>query len=71
MVLDKKRDSMDPVLFVIAKRFSKVIPDVLTWLALLFAVISGMFFYFSSVEMELLNYYLFFCCSFCLFKWTI
>ncbi len=64
MVLDKKRDSVDPVLFVIAKRFSKVNPDVLTWLALVFAVLSGMFFYFSSVEMELLNYYLFFAALF-------
>jgi len=64
MVLDKKRDSVDPVLFVIAKRFSKVNPDVLTWLALLFAVLSGIFFYFSSVEMELLNYYLFFAALF-------
>ena len=64
MVLDKKRDSVDPVLSVIAKRFSKVNPDVLTWLALLFAILSGMFFYFSSVEMELLNYYLFFAALF-------
>lgn len=64
MVLDKKRDSIDPALFVIAKRFSKVNPDVLTWLALLFAVLSGIFFYFSSVEMELLNYYLFFAALF-------
>jgi len=64
MVLDKKRDSVDPVLSVVAKQFSKVNPDVLTWLALLFAVISGMFFYFSSVEMELLNYYLFFAALF-------
>jgi len=55
---------VDPVLFVIAKRFSKVNPDVLTWLALLFAVLSGIFFYFSSVEMELLNYYLFFAALF-------
>lgn len=64
MVLDKKRDSIDPALFVIAKRFSKVNPDVLTWLALVFAMLSGMFFYFSSVEMELLNYYLFFAALF-------
>jgi len=64
MVLDKKRDSVDPVLSVIAKRFSKVNPDVLTWLALLFAVLSGIFFYFSSAEMELLNYYLFFAALF-------
>jgi len=64
MVLDKKRDSVDPVLSVVAKRFSNVNPDVLTWLALVFAVLSGMFFYFSSVEMELLNYYLFFAALF-------
>ncbi len=64
MVLDKKRGSVDPALFVIANRFSKVNPDVLTWLALVFAVLSGMFFYFSSVEMELLNYYLFFAALF-------
>ncbi len=64
MVLDKKRDSVDPVLSVVAKRFSNVNPDVLTWLALVFAVLSGIFFYFSSVEMELLNYYLFFAALF-------
>ena len=58
MVLDKKRDSVDPLLSVIAKRFSKVNPDVLTWIALLFAVLSGIFFYFSSAELELLNYFL-------------
>lgn len=59
MVLDKKRDSVDPVLNVIAKRFSKINPDVLTWFALVFAVISGIFFYFSSPDQELANYYLF------------
>lgn len=64
MVLEKKRDSVDPVLSVIAKRFSKVNPDVLTWLALLFAVLSGIFFYFSSSELELLNYFLFFAALF-------
>jgi archaetidylinositol phosphate synthase len=64
MVLDKKRDSVDPVLSVVAKCFSKVSPDVLTWLALLFAVLSGIFFYFSSPNYELLNYYLFFAALF-------
>ncbi len=64
MVLDKRRDSVDPVLSVIAKRFSKVNPDVLTWIALLFAVLSGIFFYFSSSELELLNYFLFFAALF-------
>ena len=64
MVLDKKRDSIDPVLSAVAKRFSNVNPDILTWLALVFAVLSGIFFYFSSDEMELLNYYLFFAALF-------
>jgi len=60
MVLDKKRDRVEPFLVVIAKRFSKINPDLLTWIALIFAFISGLFFYFSSPEFELLNYYLFF-----------
>lgn len=64
MVLDKKRDSVDPVLFFIAKRFLKVSPDVLTWIALLFSIVSGIFFYFSSKEYELMNYYLFFAAFF-------
>ena len=60
MVLDKKRDKVEPFLGVIAKRFSKINPDLLTWIALIFAFISGLFFYFSSPEYELLNYFLFF-----------
>ena len=60
MVLDKKRDKVEPFLVVIAKRFSKINPDLLTWIALVFAFISGLFFYFSSPGYELLNYYLFF-----------
>lgn len=60
MVLDKKRDRVEPFLVVIAKRFSKINPDLLTWIALIFSFISGLFFYFSSPEFELLNYYLFF-----------
>jgi len=63
-VLDKKRDSVDPVLSFVAKRFLRVSPDVITWVALLFAVLSGIFFYFSSDEYELLNYYLFFAALF-------
>ena len=64
MVLDRKRDMVDPLLFVIAKRFSKINPDVLTWLALLFSFFAGVFFYFSNPECELINYYLFFAALF-------
>jgi archaetidylinositol phosphate synthase len=60
MVLDRKRESVDPLLTLIAQRFSKVNPDVLSWFALLFALISGIFFYFSAPDRELVNYYLFF-----------
>jgi len=64
MVLDKKRDSVDPILALIAKRFSRVPPDVLTWSALICAGVAGIFFYFSSKESELQNYYLFFAALF-------
>lgn len=64
MVLDKKRDAVDPLLYAIAKRFSKINPDILTWIAVLLAFLSGLFFYFSSPEYELLNYYLFFAALF-------
>jgi len=60
MVLDRKRDSIDPLLLIVAKRFLKINPNILTWTALVFAFFSGLFFYFSSPEFELLNYYLFF-----------
>ncbi|MFO7678105.1 MAG: CDP-alcohol phosphatidyltransferase family protein [Thermoplasmatota archaeon] len=59
MVLDRKRESVDPILSVVAQYFIRINPDVLTWLALFFAFISGSFFYFSSAEFELVNYYLF------------
>lgn len=64
MVLDGQRKRIDPILSVIAKRFSKVNPDALTWIALLFAFFAGMLFYFSSPEQELSNYYLFFAAFF-------
>lgn len=60
MVLDKKRDRIDPFLIIIAKRFSKLNPDILTWTALIFAIISGIFFYYSNPLNELTNYFLFF-----------
>ena len=59
MVLDKQRENVDPVLFTIAKRFSKVNPNTLTWISVVFAFIAGIFFYFSSPEFELINLYLY------------
>ena len=59
MVLDKQRDNVDPFLSKIAKYFSKVNPDVLTWSSLVFAVVAGIFFYFSTPKLELVNYFLY------------
>ena len=64
MVLDNKRDSVDPILSSVAKRFIKINPDSLSWLALLFALIAGVFFYLSKPTEELSNYYLFFAAFF-------
>ena len=59
MVLDSQREKVDPVLLVVAKWFSGVNPNVLTWMSVVFAFIAGLFFYFSSPNFELLNYFLF------------
>ena len=64
MVLENQRRNIDPLLSVIAKRFSKINPNALTWISLIFAFIAGLFFYFSSPELELINYYLFGAASF-------
>jgi len=60
MVLDRTREQADPVLTVIAKRFIGINPDLLTWCALLFSVIAGVFFYFSNPASELQNFFLVF-----------
>lgn len=59
MVLDKRRENVDPLLNKIAKRFIKVNPNYLTWISLVFAIFAGIFFYFSSPEEELTNFYLY------------
>lgn len=64
MVLDKTRERVDPLLTVIAKWFSSVNPDILTWCAVLFSVIAGVFFYFSNPTTELQNFFLFFAALF-------
>jgi len=60
MVLDRTREQADPMLTVIAKRFIGINPDLLTWCALLFSVIAGVFFYFSNPASELQNFFLIF-----------
>ena len=59
MVLDNQRKNVDPILNSIAKRFIKINPNVLSWFSVLFAFIAGIFFYFSSPNKELINYYLY------------
>jgi len=59
MVLDNLRENVDPILTIVAKYFKNISPDVLTWISLLFALIAGIFFYFSSPGFELVNFFLF------------
>ena len=66
MVLDKTRGRVDPLLTIIAKQFISINPNILTWIALLFSVMAGSFFYFSNPVSELYNYYLFFAAFFVL-----
>lgn len=64
MVLDNQRDNVDPLLSKFANAFKKVNPNVLTWLALLFAIVAGLFFYFSEPATELTTFYLYFAALF-------
>jgi archaetidylinositol phosphate synthase len=64
MVLDRSRERADPLLTLIAKRFTVVNPDLLTWCALVFSVIAGVFFYFSNQTSELQNFFLLFAALF-------
>lgn len=57
MVLDGQRKNIDPLLQFFAKRLLIINPNALTWLSVVFAFFAGLFFYFSSPEQELLNYY--------------
>lgn len=60
MVLDNQRKNVDPVLSRIAKKFTLFSPNTLTYISLLFAFLAGLFFYYSTPEKELTNYFLFF-----------
>jgi archaetidylinositol phosphate synthase len=60
MVLDGMRERVDPLLTVIAKQFMTINPDLLTWCALLFSVVAGVFFFFSGPSSERQNFFLLF-----------
>ena len=64
MVLDRTRESADPLITVIAKRFTFFSPDFLTWCALLCSFIAGVFFFFSSPDTESRTYFLLFAAFF-------
>jgi archaetidylinositol phosphate synthase len=64
MVLDRTRERADPLLSLIAKRFTMINPDLLTWCALLFSVFAGVFFYFSNPGSEQQNFFLLFAAFF-------
>jgi archaetidylinositol phosphate synthase len=59
MVLNNQRSNFDPIISVVAKRFSNLHPNTISWASVIFAFIAGMFFYFSTPENELMNYFLF------------
>lgn len=48
MVLDSMRSRVDPLILPIAKRFSRYSPDFISYLALLFAALTGILYYLSS-----------------------
>ncbi len=60
MVLDGMRERIDPLLTVIAKQFMAINPDLLSWCALLFSLVAGMFFFFSNPSSERQNFFLLF-----------
>lgn len=53
MVLNRKREAVDPILEKIVSICSSISPDVFTWLALISAIIAAFFFYISSPQNEL------------------
>ena len=54
MVLNSYRASADPYLLPLAKKMRNVEPNTLTWLAFIFAVLAGLFFYLGHVWLLLL-----------------
>lgn len=48
MVLDKQRKNVDPLLTRFAKNFTGIHPNVLSWLSLVFAMVAGLLFFYST-----------------------
>ena len=59
MVLDNQRNNFDPMISRFAKIFLKINPNTLTWISLIFAFIAGFFFFISTEDNELENFYLY------------
>ncbi|HDO19507.1 MAG TPA: CDP-alcohol phosphatidyltransferase family protein [Thermoplasmatales archaeon] len=58
MVLDSQRERIDPILTPIAKAFLSLSPNAITWLSLIFALLAGIFFFFSNPNTERFDYFL-------------
>jgi archaetidylinositol phosphate synthase len=54
MVLNNYRGSAEPYLVPLAKRMRNVNPNTITWIAFLFAVLAGLFFYLNNIWFLLL-----------------
>jgi archaetidylinositol phosphate synthase len=63
MVLDSTRHTMDPLITALARPFRGLPPDILTAIALFFAVAAGAFFYISTPQNEPTHYLLLFAAS--------
>lgn len=59
MVLDSQRDTIDPLLSYISKRFISIPANVISWISLVCAIGAGVFFYVSTPNNELTTYFLF------------
>lgn len=55
MVLNRYRDTADKILVPIAKRMSNINPDLISWLAFIFAVLSGASYFFSTTFLVFLG----------------
>ncbi|MFP4050828.1 MAG: CDP-alcohol phosphatidyltransferase family protein [Thermoplasmata archaeon] len=55
MVLNRYRDTADKILVPIAKRMSNINPDLISWLAFIFAVLSGVSYFFSTTFLVFLG----------------
>ena len=54
MVLDTQRNNVAPLIDRFAKIFISISPNVLSWFSLVFAILAGLFFYYSTPD----NYFL-------------